>query len=94
MLTVLNAVNQYFVDVGSFPAGGFPTCPTTDNIGTGDKDLAADLVPTYIADLPKDPQPAGTATDTGYDICQSAGDRITVSAPNTEGGAATISATR
>jgi len=94
VLTVLNAVNQYFVDNGSFPAGPYETCPTTDSIGTGDKDLAASVVPDYVADLPKDPAPAGDATDTGYDICQSTGDRITVSAPNTEGGIATVSATR
>ncbi|OGY28426.1 MAG: hypothetical protein A2Z42_00565 [Candidatus Woykebacteria bacterium RBG_19FT_COMBO_43_10] len=94
VLTILNAVNQYFVDNGSFPAGGFPTCPTTGNIGTGGEDIADDVAPDYVADIPKDPAPAGTAANTGYDICQSAGDRVTVSAPNTEGGVATVSATR
>src|SRR3990167_4796330 len=49
VLTVLNAVNQYFVDEGRFPAGGFSTCPTTGDIGTGGEDLALDLVPAYVA---------------------------------------------
>jgi prepilin-type N-terminal cleavage/methylation domain-containing protein len=94
VLTVLNAVNQYFIENGTFPAGGFPTCPTTAAIGTGGEDIAADVVPDFVAALPKDPQLPGTDADTGYDICQSAGDRVTVSAPETEGGAGTISATR
>ena len=94
VLTILNAVNQYFIENGSFPAGGFPTCPTTGNIGTGGENIAADVVPDFVAALPKDPSPAGTDADTGYDICQSSGDRVTVSAPNTEGGVATVSATR
>ena len=94
VLTILNAVNQYFIENGAFPAGGFTTCPTTGNIGTGGEDIATDVVPNFVAALPKDPSPAGTDVDTGYDICQSSGDRITVSAPNTEGGVATVSATR
>lgn len=96
VLTVLNGVNQFFVDSGGFPVDpdAIATCPATDSIGSADQNLASDLVPTFIADLPKDPSPAGTATDTGYEICQGASDRITISAPNTEGGVATISATR
>ena len=94
VLTILNAVNQYFIENGSFPAGGFPTCPTTGNIGTSGENITADVVPDFVAALPKDPSPAGTDADTGYDICQSSGDRVTVSAPNTEGGVATVSATR
>jgi prepilin-type N-terminal cleavage/methylation domain-containing protein len=99
VLTILNAVNQYFVDKGEFPDGPYETCPTTDSIGTGGVDIAnggtgqtEGTVPTYIADLPKDPS-GGSDADTGYEICQSAADRITVSAPDAEGGA-TISATR
>ncbi len=95
VLTILNGVNQYFVENGSFPAGGFTTCPTTGVIGTSGEDLAADIVPSFVADLPKDPSPAGTDADTGYEICQTAtDDRVTISAPDTEGGIATISATR
>ena len=94
VLTVLNAVNQYFVDTGAFPGTPpYATCPAKDVIGTDDQDLASDVVPTYIADLPTDPS-GGDATDVGYEICGSTGDRITVSAPATEGGIATISATR
>ncbi len=94
VLTVLNGVNQYFVDNGSFPAGGFPTCPTTGVIGTSGEDLAIDLVPSFVAALPEDPSVSSPPGNVGYEICQGASDRITVSAPNTEGGIATISATR
>jgi len=103
VLTVLNSVNQYFIENGDFPDGPYTACPTTENIGTvlGGADVAngsvaqgVGAVPDFVADLPTDPAPAGTAVDTGYDICESAGDRVTVSAPNTEGGIPTISVTR
>ena len=94
VLTILNGVNQYFVDVGSFPEGSYSTCPTNDPIGQAATiKLANSLVPTYIADIPTDPS-GGTTDNTGYTICESSGDRITVKAPNAEGTAGTISATR
>ena len=101
VLTVLNSVNKYFIENGDFPDGPYTVCPTTQNIGTADADVAngsvaqgVGAVPDFVADLPTDPAPAGTAIDTGYDICATAGDRITVSAPNTEGGIPTITVTR
>ena len=95
VLTILNGVNQYFVDVGAFPEGSYSDCTTGDDtIGLlAEKNLANTLVPTYIADIPVDPS-EGDADDTGYTICQSTGDRITIKAPHAEGTAGTISATR
>ena len=95
MLTILNGVNQYFVDEGSFPEGPYSDCASDDDtIGaTATRDLANTLVPVYIADIPMDPT-GGTANDTGYTICQSTGDRITIKAPSAEGDDGTISATR
>jgi hypothetical protein len=43
------------------------------------------LVDTYIADIPKDPS-GGTDADTGYTICQTAGGRLQVMAPDAENG--------
>lgn len=65
------------------------------NIGTDDLDLAAKLVPSYLADIPIDPS-GGTPLDTGYDVCIAdvSANRVTVSAPNTELAATTISVTR
>ena len=64
--------------------------------------LCTDLVPTYIADLPKDPTTGsvtggstpctGTSYNSGYTISLSSG-RYTVSAPSAEGGSS-ISVTR
>jgi hypothetical protein len=97
-LTILNAVNQYYVDETNFPGGPYATCPAVSDIGSGGIDLAnptTGLVDTYIADIPQDPS-IGTDADIGYDICQTSGDRITVSAPESlnDGESSSISATR
>ena len=106
VLTVLNAVNQYFVDNGAFPtdmpAAGDPAEPITNDdgdVGTDEADLCDDLVPTYVAALPFDPSASGagytacTPYSADYTISRSAtSDRVTISAPSAEG--ATISVTR
>lgn len=81
---------------------------TTTYTGTGASapvNVCADLVPTYLADLPLDPGSgsktpstgstcSATKYDTGYKIAKSASsNRFTVSAPSAEGGA-NISVTR
>lgn len=76
-------------------------------VGPNNIDLCEALVPLYIADLPVDPTggsqlPAnsictdsGATYNTGYTVIVStAGNRVTVSAPTTEGGGAPISITR
>lgn len=106
--TILNAVHQFAADNnGTLPAGIDTTVRTITNAGgAADVDLCADLVPTYVADLPLDPQDgtenpaASVCTDanadynTGYTIVSSATDnRVTVAAPGAEL-SATITVTR
>jgi prepilin-type N-terminal cleavage/methylation domain-containing protein len=95
---------------GSFPAtaGTATTLTVTNAAGVaGDTtcvisgwsnrvDLCADVVPTYLANLPMDPASTDTACantyNSGYTISKSSG-RFTIAAPNAEG-TATISVTR
>ena len=99
VLTVLNAVNQYFIENGTFPSGTPGTGSTADVSGAGvGATFCTDLVPDFVAGLPFDPS-TGSYTDcstfdTSYTIESSTGDRITIASPSTEGGIATISATR
>jgi len=103
VLTILNAVNQYFVANGSFPAGtptatGSANAKDISSAGTGFSFCDA-LVPNYVAALPFDPK-IGSYTDcntynTGYKITLNTGDRITISAPEgLNDGNVTIQATR
>ncbi len=99
---ILNAVGQYMADNrGNLPAG---ITDVDQEISDTGADICADLITTYIAALPVDPQTGtppgapitncGAAYATGYNIVQNAADnRITVSAPDAELGA-TISVTR
>lgn len=92
---ILNAVTQYTTVQGNTLAGlgTIPLCTATPAaVGTGDVDLAATLVDSFIVGIPIDPT-VGTAADTGYTICQTAGGRVTIAAPSAEGGA-TISVSR
>jgi len=99
VLNILNAVNQYYVATGNFPTGtpadAAPAVAVSDaGVGVA---FCNQLVPTYIAELPVDPQ-VGSWTDcsnydTGYTLQQTAASRIRVTAPSAEAGA-TISATR
>lgn len=85
---ILNALNQYQVDHdGRVTAiGTFSTCPAMTNIGTGvgALDLSTDLVASYIADVPIDPESTCNAADTCYDVCVTGAGRVTVAAPNVE----------
>jgi prepilin-type N-terminal cleavage/methylation domain-containing protein len=71
---------------------------TTCSLGSwsGRVNICADVVPTYLANLPMDPASTDTACATtynsGYTIARSNG-RFTIAAPNAEG-TATISVTR
>lgn len=92
---ILNAVHQFAADnKGVLPTGISTTEKNiTSTAGATNVDLCADLVPTYVADLPIDPT-TGTETpansictdaaatyDSKYKIVKSAtGNRITVSA--------------
>lgn len=101
---ILNAVNQYMAgNKGAVPAG-IPVSPAAPGvIRKTDADICADLVPSYVAGLPVDPQTnngtkvtncADPAYNTNYTIIRSLSDnRITVSAPGAELGQS-ISVTR
>lgn len=104
---ILNAISSYAAqNNGDLPAGIDSTVKTLGlPTATSVVDLCDELVPDYIADLPVDPTTgtvtggetpcaAGTtAYDSGYTVQTSAGNRVTVSAPDAQGGE-TISITR
>lgn len=75
LYSLTNAVYQYATENnGNLPAV-ITTSPT--HVGTCGScvDLTATLVPTYIADLPRDPA-TGTAADTQYTIYLDANGRV------------------
>ncbi len=94
---ILNAITQYTSEQGhtlvDFDADGgdIPTCTALPGdmlaigTGTGNVNLTVKLVDTYIVGIPNDPV-GGTAADSGYTICKTAGNRIQVDAPDAEGG--------
>lgn len=99
---ILNAVNQFMAENNGTPPAGIPdTTAGAGTISEAGVDICGDLVPTFIAELPVDPQvnngtPSTCAAgyDTGYTIVVSTTDnRITVAAPNVQGGG-TIQVTR
>lgn len=110
VVALLDAIYEYqAASSGSLPpsvqAGSIPAA---SQVASTDIDLC-DVVPTYLADLPTDPDTtatgsyvtggatpcdgATTAYDTGYEIEKTASGRFTVTAPSAEGGAS-ISVTR
>ncbi len=92
--TILNGVGQYLADnKGVLPTQiSSLTASTTYEIasGSGNADICALLVPTYIPSLPSDPTAAnGGASitscgsyDTDYALVRDSNNRITISAPN------------
>jgi prepilin-type N-terminal cleavage/methylation domain-containing protein len=93
------------VEICKVAASPTTACPNT--VGST-IDLCPDLVPTYLADLPYDPNstygnvtggatPCATGTtsyDTGYTLTKTTSGRITISAPHAEDGVGTITVTR
>ncbi len=103
---ILNAVWQYGVENnGDLTALGLPVAPAApavigDDTAGGQIDLCPDIAPTFIAQIPVDPQDGTwvdcTNYDSAYTIVQTDaanGSRVTVSAPSAENGAV-ISVTR
>lgn len=95
---ILNAINQYAADNN----GSLPTGITTTNqeISNSAANICADLSPTYIAEIPVDPQTGSytscTTYTAGYEVVKTstaAASRVTVSAPDAEL-SETISVTR
>lgn len=87
---VLNAVYQHATDNN----GKLTTKVTavSQDVGTGAANLAADLVPNYLSEIPVDPD-GGTAAVTKYTIIKDANNRVTVTATGAEL-SETISVTR
>lgn len=97
---ILNAIHQFAADNNGAPPSGITTSTLTiASSGANTVNLCSDLVPTYIADLPLDPDstkgiesPAssictdvGATYNTGYTVSKSAAsNRITVAAPSVE----------
>ena len=91
---ILNAVTQYTSEQGNEldDFGVIPLCTATPKcIGNNAVtptpspadaciNLATLLVDTYIVGIPMDPL-VGTAADTGYTICQTAGGRVEITVP-------------
>ena len=85
---ILDAVTQYAAEDGNSLAGlgTIPLCtatPAAIGTGSGNVNLSTVLVDEFIAAIPKDPS-NGTDANTGYTICQTAGGRVQIAAPNAE----------
>lgn len=87
---ILDAVNEYAVDNRGVLPSAITTTATVIGSGGAQIDLCADLVPTYVASFPFDPNATGaqftdcTDYDTQYTIVKTADDRVTVAAPGAE----------
>ena len=91
---ILNAITQYTSEEGQSISkwAGIATCGDTDwkvgshiGTGTGNINLEDGLVDEFIVAIPVDPS-NGTAEDTQYVICKTAGGRVQISAPIAEDG--------
>lgn len=85
--TILNAISQYQAD----HQGQLPSAITSSSatISNGGANICSDLVSTYAAQMPVDPQVGAwvdcTNYNTGYTVVRSASNnRVTVAAPNAE----------
>ncbi len=79
---IMDAVSQYAIDHdGDYPS----EIGSIEYIADDEADLHGDLVPTYIGELPLDPEEGEFEADddynTGYQI-EKDGDRIKITAPN------------
>jgi len=90
---ILNALNQFQVDHNGRvdDIGTFATCPNRSIVGTDCTepdatcvDLSNDLVASYIAEVPVDPETTCSAADSCYEVCITGAGRISVFAPHTE----------
>ncbi len=97
---ILDGVHEYAIDNRGQLPDGITTTATVLGSGTGELNICADLVTTYLAEMPFDPltgdYTACAETDgghsTGYTIATDAGGRVTVAAPGAE--LSTLSVTR
>jgi prepilin-type N-terminal cleavage/methylation domain-containing protein len=76
---ITNAIYQYAAENNGRIPTVITTTPTRIGTNPGLVNLTTTLVPTYLADMPKDPT-TGTAGDTGYTINRDANGRLTATA--------------
>lgn len=95
--TILNAVWQYSLDnEGALPSAITSTsteiCATDASACTGLADLSVLTAgETFLVAIPEDPDGGTDANGVGYEISTTAGGRVTVSAPNADGGTISVS---
>jgi len=93
-LAILNGVGQFFAEEGRLPTNiATGSAQPISSTGPGNADICSDLVDRYLAELPSDPDPDAAPAyffntcgdyDSGYTITRTTGNRVTVSAPNSE----------
>jgi prepilin-type N-terminal cleavage/methylation domain-containing protein len=103
VLALLNAVSEYAADnSGALPGTLGSATGSAETIASstaaGNIDLCSDLVPTYLAELPRDPDNGSYTSCTTYDtqytiVVSESSNRVTVAAPDAEL-SETISVTR
>ena len=92
LFSITNAVYQYAVENNGSLTPNFPT--TATRIGTtAGYDIGQYLVPTYLSDVPQDPN-GGTAADTLYWVYQTTAGRIIASAASEVDPASSITVQR
>ena len=108
LTTIMDATYQNIIDNrGVFEcageSGGIPSTPTVmatdDGTGTDEYDICDCIVPTYVANLPRDPQDGSytdcAAYDSGYTIERNpTSGRISLCAPSAQAPETTICVTR
>jgi prepilin-type N-terminal cleavage/methylation domain-containing protein len=78
LYSITNAIYQYATENNGNLPTSLSTTPT--DAGTGGLNLAADLVPTYIAAIPEDPGPLSTQAQTFYMVNLDANGRVEATA--------------
>ena len=91
--TIINAIHQYAADNRGVLPPGMPAkgaAAVQIASGTGNADICAAIVPTYVSLLPVDPSLSGPAISncasyaTDYNVLVDANGRVTISAPSTD----------
>lgn len=87
LYAVTNSMYQYATEHdGNFPDGTTPgtiavsTTPRDIGSAVGNLNLAADLVPTYVPAVPKDPGPTSTDANTEYSMYIDVNNRLVATA--------------
>lgn len=93
LYSLTNAIYQYAAENNGKLPTDITTTPTEIGTGAGLIDLTQELVPTYVASMPKDPT-TGTDANTHYTISIDANQRVSATASSELDPTKTISVTR